>query len=97
VDRGTAADRTRGLPAATTSLRSQARRRRLAGRPDSALDIPHDPRFIRTLPIVPADVWAKDLTLSQENIRDFRAFAHWLEHVLKDQRQPAVTDDLATE
>jgi hypothetical protein len=56
-----------------------------------SIGIPHGPGFIQTLPIIPADVWAKDLTLSQENVRDVLAFAHWLEEVLKDQRRLAST------
>ncbi len=52
------------------------------------IGIPHGPRFARTLPILPDDVWAKGLTLSQDNVRDVFAFAHWLEAVLKEQRLP---------
>jgi hypothetical protein len=56
-----------------------------------SIGIPHGPGFVQTLPIIPADVWAKDLTLSQENVRDVLAFAHWLEEVLKEQRRLAGT------
>jgi hypothetical protein len=62
-----------------------------------AIGIPHGPGFFQTLPIIPADVWAKDLTLSQENVRDVLALARWLEQVLKEQRRAAVTDDLVSE
>jgi len=54
-----------------------------------AIGIPHGHGFARTLPIIPADVWAKDLTLRQDNVRDVLAFAHWLEEVLKEQRRLA--------
>lgn len=37
----------------------------------------------------PADVWAKDLTLRRDNVRDVVAFAHWLEELLKEQRRLA--------
>jgi hypothetical protein len=56
-----------------------------------SIGIPHGRGFSQTLPIIPADVWAKDLTLSQENVRDVLAFAHWLEEVLKEQRRLAST------
>lgn len=56
-----------------------------------SIGIPHGPGFSQTLPIIPTDVWAKGLTLSQENVRDVVAFAHWLEEVLKDQRRLAST------
>ncbi|TCO34469.1 hypothetical protein EV652_102535 [Kribbella steppae] len=62
-----------------------------------AIGIPHGPGFLQTLPIIPANVWAKDLTLSQENVRDVLALARWLEEVLKEQRRLAVTDDLASD
>jgi hypothetical protein len=47
---------------------------------------PHGPRFRLTLPIIPTNVWAKHLTLTQDNVRDIRAFAHWLEAVLEEER-----------
>jgi hypothetical protein len=56
-----------------------------------AIGIPHGAGVLATLPIIPADVWAKDLTLSQENVRDVLAFALWLEEVLKEQRRLAGT------
>lgn len=55
-----------------------------------AIGIPQRPG-LGTLPIIPADVWAKDLTLSRDNVRDFHAFARWLEDVLKEQHRPAGT------
>ncbi|MFG1817138.1 hypothetical protein ACGFIF_25500 [Kribbella sp. NPDC049174] len=54
-----------------------------------SIGIPHGLGFAQTLPIIPADVWAKDLTLSQENVRDVLAFARWLEDVLNEQRRLA--------
>ncbi|GAB2672527.1 hypothetical protein [Kribbella swartbergensis] len=50
------------------------------------IGLPHGPRFHLTLPIIPTNVWAKHLTLGQENVRDLQAFAHWLEDVLKQHR-----------
>jgi hypothetical protein len=55
------------------------------------IGIPHGPKFLMTLPVLPNDVWAKHLTLSQDNVRDIPALARWLEQVLKDHRRSTTT------
>lgn len=52
-----------------------------------AIGLATGPVWGRTLPIIPKDVWAKDLTLHQQNIRDLPAFRRWLETLLEEHRQ----------
>ena len=42
------------------------------------IGIPHGPSFYQGLPIIPKDVWSKDLIIRQENIQNIRTFATWL-------------------
>jgi hypothetical protein len=49
---------------------------------------PHGPRFFRMLPLIPNDVWAEHLRLTQDNVKDIPAFAQWL----KDLRAHHATD-----
>ncbi|MEU4604214.1 hypothetical protein AB0F43_14635 [Kribbella sp. NPDC023972] len=51
------------------------------------IGIPTGPKFFMNVPVLPANVWAKELRLSQDNVKDIPAFAHWLEDVLKEQRR----------
>jgi hypothetical protein len=52
-----------------------------------AIGIASGPMFGRTLPIIPKDVWAKDLILHQQNIRDLPAFRRWLETLREEHHQ----------
>lgn len=47
---------------------------------------PHGPKSFMQLPILPTDIWAKQLVLSQGNVRDVPAFAAWLEQLLAEHR-----------
>ncbi|MEV0286746.1 MULTISPECIES: hypothetical protein [unclassified Kribbella] len=50
------------------------------------IGIPTGPKFFMAVPVLPADVWAKDLQVRQYNVKDLPAFAAWLTVVLKQQR-----------
>ena len=39
---------------------------------------PHGPRMFRVLPITPTNRWSRQLTLTQDNVKDLSAFATWL-------------------
>lgn len=39
---------------------------------------PHGPRIFRILPITPTNRWSRQLTLTQDNVKDLSAFATWL-------------------
>jgi len=59
------------------------------------IGLPTGPTFLQSIPILPNDVWAKELRIPQENVRDVVALAHWLEEVLREQRRQ--TKDLGRE
>ncbi|GAA1685115.1 hypothetical protein GCM10009745_31970 [Kribbella yunnanensis] len=40
--------------------------------------IPTGPTILRSLPVLPADVWAKEIRILQDNVRDLTAFSAWL-------------------
>lgn len=44
------------------------------------------PKFFMMVPVLPANVWAKDLRLPQYNVKDVPALATWLTAVLKQYR-----------
>lgn len=44
------------------------------------------PKFFMNVPVLPANVWAKDVRLPQYNVRDIPALATWLTAVLKQHR-----------
>ena len=52
-----------------------------------AIGIATGPLWARSLPIIAKDAWAKDLRLSQQNIRDLPAFRRWLETLLDEHRR----------
>ncbi|WP_433161414.1 hypothetical protein [Kribbella sp. CA-247076] len=56
-----------------------------------SIGIPHRPGFAGSLPIIPADVWAKDLILRQDTVRDLSALAAWLEVLLAEHRTTGVS------
>ena len=56
-----------------------------------AIGIATGPVWARKLPIIPKDVWAKDLFLGQANVRDLPAFRRWLEVLLEEHSRSAVT------
>jgi hypothetical protein len=54
-----------------------------------SIGIPTGPKFSMLVPIIPTNVWAKHHPLTQDNIRNIPAFAHWLEEVLAERRRTA--------
>ncbi|MFF1820983.1 hypothetical protein ACFVWG_27005 [Kribbella sp. NPDC058245] len=40
--------------------------------------IPRGPGFFRVLPVLPANVWAKELQIHRDNVHDLSAFSDWL-------------------
>ena len=52
-----------------------------------AIGIATGPVWFGTMPIIPKDVWAKDLRLYQRNVRDLPAFRRWLETLLDEHRR----------
>jgi hypothetical protein len=53
------------------------------------IGVPHGPKVYMVLPIIPTNVWAKHLPLTQDNVKDLPALASWLTKVLQDHRRPA--------
>jgi hypothetical protein len=51
-----------------------------------AIGIPHGFKPNRTLPVIPRDVYGKNLHISQMTVRDIPALAAWLEEELRAQR-----------
>jgi hypothetical protein len=47
-------------------------------------------QVLRSLAVVPQDVWAKSLSVSQDNVKDLEVFAGWLSEVLEQRRQSDV-------
>jgi hypothetical protein len=47
---------------------------------------PAGPSFYRNIPVLPADVWSKDLRLPQDNVRDIPALTTWLTNLHKAHR-----------
>lgn len=45
-----------------------------------------------TLPVIPRDVWAKELRVDHLAARDVTALAHWLEEPLKENRRDQRSD-----
>ena len=45
------------------------------------------PKMARQLQIHPKNVWAKNLTLTQQHINDLQAFSTWLQEVLEERRR----------
>jgi hypothetical protein len=65
------------------------RKRFMAWNAVGTIGIPTGPKFFMNVPVLPQNVWAKELRLAQANVKDIPAFAHWLEDVLKEQRRLA--------
>ncbi|MFI5732084.1 hypothetical protein ACIA49_18315 [Kribbella sp. NPDC051587] len=40
--------------------------------------IPRGPAFFRVLPVLPANVWDKEIQIHRDNVRDLSAFSDWL-------------------
>ncbi|TDD43677.1 hypothetical protein E1263_41490 [Kribbella antibiotica] len=40
--------------------------------------IPRGPAFFRTLPVLPANVWDKEIRIHRDNVRDLTALSAWL-------------------
>ncbi|MFI7063958.1 hypothetical protein ACIBL3_23430 [Kribbella sp. NPDC050124] len=51
------------------------------------------PKFFMAVPVLPANVWDKDLRLNQYNVKDVPALAAWLTTVLKQYRANGRTFD----
>jgi hypothetical protein len=65
----------------------RGRRKFMPWKDIGAIGLATGPVWGRTLPIIPKDVWAKDLTLHQLNVRDLPAFRRWLETLLDEHHQ----------
>lgn len=55
-----------------------------------SIGVPHG-KFFMMLPVIPADVWAKHLILTQDNVKNVPAFATWLTGVLEEHRRSTPT------
>jgi hypothetical protein len=52
-----------------------------------AIGIATGPVWGRKMPVIPKDVWAKDLVLGAVNVRDLPALRRWLETLLDEHRR----------
>lgn len=52
----------------------------------STIAQPTGPAFYRNVPVLPANVWSKDLRLPQDNARDTAALTTWLTTLLESHR-----------
>jgi hypothetical protein len=50
------------------------------------IGIPTGPKFSMNVPVLPANVWAKELRVPQDNVKDIPALAHWLTDLLAQHR-----------
>jgi hypothetical protein len=50
------------------------------------IGFPTGPRFSMVVPVLPHDIWAKDLRVAQANVQNIPAFAAWLVEVLSKRR-----------
>ncbi|MFC9690278.1 hypothetical protein ACFTSF_17155 [Kribbella sp. NPDC056951] len=48
--------------------------------------IPTGPTILRSLPVLPADVWAKEIRILQDNVRDLTALSAWLNDLRPHRR-----------
>jgi hypothetical protein len=76
-------------PTVTVDLQGirRGRRRLMPWTEVGAIGIATGPLWARSLPIIAKDAWAKDLRLSQQNVRDLPAFRRWLETLLDEHRR----------
>ncbi|WP_132289432.1 hypothetical protein [Kribbella sp. VKM Ac-2568] len=44
-------------------------------------------QVLRSLPVIPRDVWAKSLSVPLDNVKDLEVFAGWLGELLAQQHQ----------
>jgi hypothetical protein len=51
------------------------------------------PKPSRQLQIFPKNVWAKNLTLTQQHVNDLQAFRTWLNELLAEQRRTATSHE----
>lgn len=49
--------------------------------------IPTGTPVLRSLPILPADVWSKQLSILQDNVRDLSVFSTWLNSLRPTERE----------
>ncbi|GAB3948533.1 hypothetical protein GCM10029976_079900 [Kribbella albertanoniae] len=49
--------------------------------------IPHGARIFSSLPVLPADVWAKEIRILRDNVRDLTAFSAWLNDLRPQRRR----------
>jgi hypothetical protein len=57
------------------------------------IGIPTGPKFFMLVPVLQNNVWAKELRLPQDNVKDIPAFARWLEQLLAQHRAAARRGD----
>jgi hypothetical protein len=55
------------------------------------IGLPTGTTFYRNLPVLPADVWSKELRLPQDNVQDLDAFTTWLTDRLEAHRSSTPT------
>ncbi|WP_133802983.1 hypothetical protein [Kribbella caucasensis] len=56
------------------------------------IGIPSGPKGWRTLMVFPTNVWGRQLTVTQDAVRDVAAFARWLGVLLEEHRRTAPAD-----
>ncbi len=49
--------------------------------------IPTGTKILRTMPVLPADVWAKEIRILRDNVRDLTAFSAWLNDLRPQRRR----------
>ncbi len=56
------------------------------------IGLPTGPKFAMMVPVLQNNVWARELRIPQDNVRDVPAFARWLEERLAEHRAAERTD-----
>jgi hypothetical protein len=62
------------------------RRTFMAWKDVGTIGIPTGPKFFMNVPVLPQNVWAKDVRVPQANVKDIPAFATWLTDLLAQHR-----------
>jgi hypothetical protein len=63
------------------------RKRFMAWTDVGTIGIPTGPKFFMFVPVLQRDIWAKELRIPQDNVKDIPAFAAWLTEVLAERRR----------
>ncbi len=56
-----------------------------------SIALPTGTTIYRNVPVLPSDVWSKELRLPRDNVKDLPVLATWLTEILEEHRRSATT------